>query len=73
MTKFRDLKIGETFDWMGPNQMHNSFFKCCRKISDRKYVAVLPTGDMSNEGPMSVGTINAKVYHVGRSYLIEAA
>ena len=72
MTKFRDLKIGETFDWIGPIQSHNSFFKCCRKISNRKYVAVLHTGDVDNKGPISIGTINATVYNVGRSYLDKA-
>jgi len=64
MTKFRDLKIGQTFDWVNPASLHNSFFKRCRKIGDRQYVAILPTGDMTNLGVMKVGTINANVFNV---------
>jgi hypothetical protein len=62
--KFKELKIGQTFDWVNPAVRHNSFFKRCRKVSDRSYVVLLPYGDMSNEGLIKVGSINAEVFNV---------
>jgi len=57
--RFRDVKIGQTFDWQNPYKPWlNSFFPACKKISARKYIA---EGGVVHE----VGTINASVYHVG--------
>ncbi len=56
--KFRDLKIGDTFDFIGPDRAMNSFYRRCRKISARRYrddVGVLE---------YKVGSINCDVYHV---------
>jgi hypothetical protein len=61
---FRDLAIGQEFDWISPIATRNSFFHRCRKVTERKYVALLSSGDMTNAGPMRVGTVSAKVYHV---------
>ena len=53
--KFRDLKIGDSFDWIGPK--HPSFFLRCTKLSKRIYQD--STGYVHQ-----VGSINAEVYHV---------
>ena len=55
--RFRDLSIGTTFDFIDDaNPMHNSFYWRCTKISTRKYRAAGITH--------TVGTIDAKVFHV---------
>jgi hypothetical protein len=56
--KFRDLNIGDTFDFIKPNSLRNSFTKRCTKISARKYRDDLHTH--------LVGTINVEVYNVTR-------
>ncbi len=63
---FKDLSIGETFDWISPNITFNSFYEPCRKISARGYVAVLESGEENPRyGKMRVGSVSANVYHVG--------
>ena len=57
--KFRDLQIGDTFDFISPNVGYNSFFERCTKISTRKY-----RGDKFE---YEVGSINVEVYHVNES------
>jgi len=54
--KFRDLKIGDTFDFISPNKLANSFFERCKKISPRRYRA--------NKKKYQVGSVHAEVYHV---------
>jgi hypothetical protein len=56
--KFRDLKIGQSFDFISPNIGYNSFFHRCKKLTMRKYQ------DISNNQILRVGSINAEVYHV---------
>ena len=60
MTKFRDLAIGQTFDWVNEGSRFNSFFKRCVKLSKRTYTTV--EGE-SEPRPMRVGSINANVFH----------
>lgn len=56
--KFRDLKEGDTFDFVNDQiPGSNSFFKRCEKISSRKYKD-------EDSQTCTVGTINAEVYHV---------
>ena len=63
--KFRDLSIGQTFDWIDDaNPSHNHFFHRCRKISARKYETVEPGGAMGKLMDCRVGTTSAKVFHV---------
>jgi len=65
--RFKDLEIGQTFDWQNPYKPWlTSFIPACKKISSRKYVS---QGGLVHK----VGTINAAVYHVGLfdSYLNE--
>jgi len=54
--KFRDLKIGDTFDFISSNPLWNSFYLICEKVSPRKYKA----GNMT----YTVGSVHAEVYHV---------
>ena len=59
MTRFRDLQIGDTFDFIDDaNPTHNSFYSRCTKIGDRSY-------QTPHDGQTySVGSINAKIYHM---------
>ena len=65
---FRDLAIGQTFDFIRPNSTYNSFCEPCQKISARKYK--YPTGKPKpfHFYLASVGSINAQVYNIGREY-----
>jgi hypothetical protein len=64
-TRFRDLAIGDTFDWVDPAPgASNSFFCKCKKIGARSYETVEPVGAMGKLMDCRVGTINARVYHV---------
>lgn len=59
--KFSDLKIGDTFDFIDPdNAGYNSFFKRCRKISCRKYAILF--GDNCE-----IGYVHCPVYHVNEN------
>ena len=57
MKRFRDLTVGQWFDFIGPTPGYNSFFKRCKKIGSRKYID-------SDGVEHRVGSINATVYHV---------
>ena len=58
--KFRDLSIGDTFDFVNDSRpIFNSFFLRCKKVSTRRYE--------DSEGYIHrVGSINAMVHHVVR-------
>lgn len=56
--KFKDLKIGDTFDFISPNHSWNSFFETCKKISPWEYEA--------NGRTHTVGSAYAEVYHVNK-------
>lgn len=60
MTKFRELEIGDMFDFIGPNRMLNSYHTRCIKLSPRTYGPI----DGDDHDKMRVGSINAEVYHV---------
>jgi hypothetical protein len=56
--KFRDLQIGQTFDWINDAKPFlNSFYHRCEKTSARGYKD-------SNEVYYTVGSGKAEVYHV---------
>jgi hypothetical protein len=59
--KFRDLAIGQSFDFIGPDRMLNSFYSTCRKISARIYEWQLDDGRWKQG---CVGSLDANVYHV---------
>lgn len=66
-TKFKDLPIGQTFDFIGPDSMLNSFYEPCRKIDTLTYVAMDANGqDNPRYGKMRVGSASVPVYNVGR-------
>jgi hypothetical protein len=65
--KFRNLNIGDTFDFVHPNpdasptNIYNSFFARCTKVSKRCYTFA---GQKNAVLKAQVGTINCNVYHV---------
>ena len=57
---FRDLNIGQTFDFIGPNPRCNSFWKRCRKISSREYREIDPPNEIVHQ----ISSTCAKIFHV---------
>jgi hypothetical protein len=62
--KFRDLAIGDRFDFVGPEWRFNSFYATCTKTSARKYSWDGAEGQILTT---RVGCQNVRVYHVERS------
>lgn len=57
ITNFKNLAIGQSFDFISPNRMMNSFYKRCTKISARKY--------RDEDGvEHTIGSHYARVYNV---------
>jgi hypothetical protein len=56
--QFKDLKRGDTFDFIDDNGAYNSFFDRCEKTGPRTYWSKR-TGQS-----YKVGSIKAKVFHV---------
>lgn len=60
MQQFRDLAVGQTFDFIDPQHPDwNSFFRRCIKTGPRRY----STTD-EPKMDMRVGSINVQVFHV---------
>jgi hypothetical protein len=60
MTTFKELAIGDTFDWAKPDSRANSFFRPCMKVSARRYRTI-------DGGPieyLTVGSVRAEVSNV---------
>jgi hypothetical protein len=58
--RFRDVALNEPFDWIDPAPgARNSFFDRCYKTGPRTYRA------FGTERQYTVGSINARVFHVG--------
>lgn len=57
--RFKDMKVGDRFDFVGPRPMYNSFLKTCFKTGDRTY---RDTDGTDHE----VGSTGSRVYHVAR-------
>jgi len=66
--KFRDLKIGDTFDFIG-NCQFTSFYETCIKISPRKYAWFCDY--WGKRFKSQVGTINVEVFHVNENSINE--
>jgi hypothetical protein len=58
MPKFRELAIGQCFDFVSEDRIMNSFYDTCEKISQRKYRSI----DTGLE--YSVGSIDCEVFNV---------
>jgi hypothetical protein len=56
-TQFKDLKIGNSFDFISPDIGYNSFFERCTKVSMFKYVG-------ESGGEYRIGSTTCIVYHV---------
>jgi hypothetical protein len=63
--KFREIQVGQTFDFIGPIAMFNSFYKRVIKTSTRKY-------EDQDGTRYEVGSINCEVHHVGSVITVEA-
>ncbi len=59
--QFRDLRVGQTFDFVGPDRIMNSFYDRCMKLSERKYS---PMEGAARNKTMRVGSITCEVYNV---------
>lgn len=67
MTTFKQLSIGNRFDFVGPDSMLNSFYSRCEKVSTRKYRWLNPrkcslAPDVYLE--TRVGSVGVEVYHI---------
>ena len=59
--KFKNLSIGDTFDFVDPTMIgYNSFFDRCVKVSARKYQSV------DTKLVYQVGTVHVQVFNVDR-------
>ncbi len=57
MARFRDLEEGQSFDFVGPERMLNSFYLRCKKVSARRYV--------DEKGYVHrVGSVYCEVYNI---------
>jgi hypothetical protein len=63
MTTFKELAIGDTFDFISPNRTLNSYFRRCVKLSARTYT---PVEGEDEPTALRIGSIHAQVYHVKR-------
>lgn len=64
--KFKELRNGDTFDFVDDNKPEtNSFFRVCRKIGPRRYCEAL---DPSKT--YMIGTTTANVYHVNERQVL---
>lgn len=57
---FKQLNIGDTFDFVAPAPAFNSFYDTCVKIGPRKYRSLL----RKEHADYSVGSVKCDVYHV---------
>lgn len=66
MVTFKALRVGDTFDFIGPNTQHNSVFARFVKTSSRKYQDIndLLFTDGDTKRFYKVGCIYCAVYHV---------
>ena len=64
MTAFKDLSLGDTFDFIGEGRF-NSYFKRCKKTGKRMYRSIEP--EDAQAAVLHIGSGNAKVFHVGKA------
>lgn len=63
--QFRDLHVGDTFDWIDDaHPTRNSFYDRCVKTSSRGYRTL--DGGATATRNLTVGSIAAKVFHVSK-------
>jgi len=66
VARFRDLAVGDRFDFVSPARLFNSFYAPCTKVSARKYCWDAPAHLGIPKLFSQVGTINVLVYHVNK-------
>ncbi len=57
MTQFKDLTLGQTFDFVSENRMYNSFYLRCTKVGMFSYRD-------ERGAKYRVGSVTAAVFHV---------
>jgi len=68
VTRFRDLAVGQHFDFVDDSRSFNSFFGRCHKLSARTYGWYVTDWEKAGN-PLKVitsrvGSINVQVFHV---------
>lgn len=64
MTTFKQLSVGDTFDFIDPSKpSRNSFFERCVKTGPRTYECAEDEAK-ARYGKMRVGTVNVEVFNV---------
>lgn len=73
--KFRDLSVGQWFDFVEDGSIYNSFYCRCQKVAARHYrwrntirCSLSPQKWLMTR----VGSINVDVYHAGRKTKVKA-
>ena len=59
MNKFKNLGIGENFDFISDDITINSFYRPCQKVATNKYMDEF-------RHIYTIGTINANIYNIGK-------
>lgn len=65
MTAFRDIQVGDKFDFDSGQLGCVSFYDRCVKTSNRKYQSLKRPQDFPDG--MEVGTTHVKIFHVERA------
>jgi hypothetical protein len=72
--KFKDLQVGETFDFVSPKPELNSFTDRCVKMGKRQYGSLKQNKAKPVQmfgydiyAVYNIGTTNAEVYNVGEN------
>ena len=60
--QFKDVKVGQTFDFVKPDTFQNSFFNPCVKVGPRHYAYLMRGVRCLNR----IGTSKCVVYNVGK-------
>jgi hypothetical protein len=64
VTKFRELVVGDTFDFVDTDRLRRvfttSFYDRCTKVSPRKYRSLRTYAEYE------IGSLNCEVFHVKR-------
>lgn len=65
--KFRELQIGDEFDFISPDRMLNSFYGRCVKASAQRYTVSTFRKHNGALDPLRIGRTDCEVYHVERA------
>src|SRR4051812_5462078 len=74
MTTFRQLGLGDTFDFIDDSHLRNSFFLRCMKTGPRSYQSISVVDSAGGPWTLNgtkyrVGSVGVKVHHVRAAHL----